>query len=606
MRFTEPWVLIGLLALPGLWRRGFGVVRGALDSLASIGAPDRLRANATPPRNRRTILVLLSLGFSAGLIGAAGLEGPSHTTLQPGRGLDVLVAVDTSRSMATRDVSPDRLTAVRLLVEGVASQLKGDRFALAVFAGVAHLQCPFTADQAIIRRYLHQLETGTLPGGGTDLVGLLELVAKTAQRSGQGEMVLVLLTDGEDHREVHAEARALEAAKKLRTLGIVSVFVAVGSELGEPIPNGEGGYLEDRAGKPVVSRADRAGLKKLAEAAGGRFLVLEPGSDAAGALEGALIGLDRRARRPVRLEQRGAWYEWALGLSLLGFGVGLSLPRSVVMLSILPLLSGFSGPTHLDPDVVRGRAALEANEPQRALSYFTAARARGDHPAIDFNEGLAHMQAGNHGEAARAFSRAAARLTGPAQADAFAAKGAALARSGEKKEALSALRNALVRQPGHPAARSWLRHLLAPPPKPPDEQKGDEDNEDKERDPRSDGGPQGDSGESQPNESPSPSDGSGDAGTPPDGGASDEEKASESSPDNADGGAGNDAGPPPQAASDGDAGAPEKPSASGQAKGDAGPEAGDNLLENYRARERLLPYNRWAPPTPRRPVEKDW
>jgi Ca-activated chloride channel family protein len=611
MRFTEPWVLIGLIALPWMWRRGFGVVRGVVDGLGTVGAPASLRANAASPRNRLAVLLLLALGFVASSLGAAGLEGPSHTTLQPGRGLDVLVAIDTSRSMATRDVSPDRLTAVRLLVEGVASQLKGDRFALSVFAGVAHLQCPFTADQAIIRRYLQQLETGTLPGGGTDLVAVLELAAETGERAGEGELVLLLLTDGEDHREGHSEARAMEAAKKLNALGIVSLFVAVGSELGEPIPDGEGGYIEDRAGKPVVSRADRAGLAQLAEAAGGRFLVLEPGSDAAAAIETALLGMDRRAQRPIRVERRDPWYQWAIALGLFSFGLGLSLPRSAGLLLLLPLLSGFTGPTHLDPDVVRGRAALEAGEAQRALAYFAAARRRGDHPAIDFNEGLAHGLAGDHGEAGRAFGRAAARLTGPAQAEAFAAKGAALARSGDKKEAIKALRNALIRQPGHPAARSWLRHLLAAPPKPPNDKKDGDDSEGDDRSESSDGGPPSDGGGKGENPS-EPESGGGDSGPGPDSGpdpgaAGDgEQQPSPGVNDRPDAGAQNDGGGAADPVPSGDAGQGAQAGAQGQPKTDAGPQVGDNLLENYRARERLLPYNRWAPPVPRRPVEKDW
>ena len=102
----------------------------------------------------------------------------------------MLIAVDTSRSMAARDLSPDRLVAARILVESISQRLLGDRMGLIAFSGVAHLQCPFTADLSIFRRYLQQLEPGSLPVGGTDLSQAIDLAIDIFERAGEGDVLV--------------------------------------------------------------------------------------------------------------------------------------------------------------------------------------------------------------------------------------------------------------------------------------------------------------------------------------------------------------------------------------------------------------------------------
>ena len=163
MRLAEPLWLLLLLALPWLWRWGFGLLRGEPDALRVLGDPDSLRANQPTEIRRRLIRGLGCAAWVCLVLALARVEGAPEAEVVPGRGLDVLVAIDTSRSMTARDLNPDRLVAARILVEALSQRLQGDRMGLMAFSGVAHLQCPFTADLSIFRRYLQQLEAGAVP-----------------------------------------------------------------------------------------------------------------------------------------------------------------------------------------------------------------------------------------------------------------------------------------------------------------------------------------------------------------------------------------------------------------------------------------------------------
>ena len=600
MRFAEPLWLVGLLIVPVLWRWGFGLVAGRPDALERLGDPVGLRSNQALESRQRWVRILASSAYVLTVLALAQFEGAPEATVVPGRGLDVLVAVDTSRSMAARDLTPDRLVAAKILVESLSQRLQGDRMGLIAFSGVAHLQCPFTADLSIFRRYVQQLEAGALPVGGTNLSQAVDLALQIFERAGEGDRVLVLMTDGEDHSGEEMKA----IGERLKAAGVKTHLVAVGSDLGEPVPDSKGGYLRDRQGRPVVSRTDRKGLKVMTDAADGVLFGLQPGSPAADRLEGAILALDRQANRPTRHERRPRWYLGLLaGAWLLG-ALARRLPSQALILALLPLLTGMTGMRHEDPDARRGLELLKEGKADEALAAFDAATQRGASPALSYNRGLALMSKGESQKAAQAFARASARLEGVRRADAEAARGMALARNGDKKEALRALTNALRLKPNHPVATPWLRHLLAPQPKPPDDKDKNQDDKDQNQDgdqqsdPKSgDGGPQPDAGPSDDSGAQSKDSPQQDRQGRPEAGPQPEQTQPQPEP-------AGDAGPEPESE---DAGANNQPQQAQEKGGDAGPESDqENLLRNYQARERLLPLDLWKGSRQQRPVEKDW
>ncbi len=189
---------------------------------------------------------LLCLALAGPLVGYRWQEIGS-------RGNEIVFAIDTSRSMLTPDVKPDRLTRAKFGVDDLAMRLENDALGLVAFAGSAFLVNPITLDHVAFHGSLNALDTHTIPRGGTNITSAIQVAARAMPRHGAGDKILILLTDGED-----LEGDAVAAAKAAHEAGLIIYTVGVGTKAGEPIPlpADEGGYVKDEAGAVVTSRLD--------------------------------------------------------------------------------------------------------------------------------------------------------------------------------------------------------------------------------------------------------------------------------------------------------------------------------------------------------------
>ncbi|HYV31321.1 MAG TPA: VWA domain-containing protein, partial [Candidatus Binatia bacterium] len=178
------------------------------------------------------------------------------------RGLDIVIAIDTSKSMLAEDIAPNRLARAKLSALDLMQQARSDRLGLVAFAGSAFLQCPLTVDDVAFRQSVESLDVNTIPQGGTALAEAIE-TAMTAFKEGENYKVLVLFTDGEDH-----DSGALEAAKKAAQAGLQIFTIGIGSAEGEllPIKDGKGrtDYVRDEQGNVVKSHLNEALLQDIA------------------------------------------------------------------------------------------------------------------------------------------------------------------------------------------------------------------------------------------------------------------------------------------------------------------------------------------------------
>lgn len=189
------------------------------------------------------------------------------------RGIDVVVALDASKSMLARDVAPSRLERARLELTTLLDELKGDRVAVVAFAGDAFIQCPLTSDYGAARIFLRSIDPNQMPQGGTNIGAALLLARQVFDNADRGskDKVIVLLSDGEDLTGAIDEG--IEALKEINAKVLA---VGIGSDQGEPIPvltdRGEVvGYKKDEGGTTVITRLDRAGLTRVAKDTGGEF-----------------------------------------------------------------------------------------------------------------------------------------------------------------------------------------------------------------------------------------------------------------------------------------------------------------------------------------------
>jgi len=433
MKFVQPlWLLAGLIAGAALvwrYRRFDARQRTELAKFASASLIAQLTASVSPARRQfKRVLVIagvacLAVALARPLIGFRWEEAKRN-------GLDVMIAVDTSKSMLAQDVKPDRLTRAKMAVEDLLAKLDGDRVGLVAFAGSSFLQCPLTLDYDAFRQSLDALDVNIIPRGGTDLAAAIHETEAALEGNGNNERILVLLTDGED-----LEGNALEAARAAAKNGLKIFTVGVGSANGELIPATDelGGtqFAKDASGQFVKSRLDETMLKQIAEATGAMYQPL--GQQAQGLETIYSQGMAQFTRRELasRLQKVGIErFQWplALGLFFLVLEPLLGIRRNKrvtkpaatsrptlaaswnrmarpAMAGAAVALLTVAGSAHASVGSAE-KAFLKGDYTKAEQEYRQAATKNPDKPELQYNLGAAAYKAGTFDQAAESFAKA--------------------------------------------------------------------------------------------------------------------------------------------------------------------------------------------------------
>ncbi len=270
---------------------------------------------------RITRATLLIIGAALVLIAFAGPQYGSRTRVLRKRGIDIVIALDFSKSMLARDVHPSRIKRAKGELERLLADLDGDRVGLVAFAGDA-MAFPMTVDYSAVRLFLRDLGPMDMPVGGTAigkaLIASKRLIESSNEsRNDEGSpdqrsRVVILLTDGEDH-----EGDPIAAAEELHTAGIRVYTVGIGSGSGEPIPSytDDGtltGHMKDADGRLVMtalSPENEDTLREIAATTGGEYVRAEEGTVGVAEIRTELAKLqasERKARRVTVHENRFA------------------------------------------------------------------------------------------------------------------------------------------------------------------------------------------------------------------------------------------------------------------------------------------------------------
>jgi Ca-activated chloride channel homolog len=209
-------------------------------------------------------VILLLIAFTRPQIGFKWKE-------QKREGLDIVFAIDVSRSMLAEDISPNRLERTKMAVGNIINRLSGDRIGLVAFAGQAFLQCPLTLDYDGFRVTLSDLSTDTIPLGGTVLSEAIRESVNAFEKGQVKYRVIILISDGEEH-----EGNAINSAKQAAESGIKIFCIGVGSPTGANLPitdkSGKREFIRDQYNKNVLSRLNEELLKEIAFATGGSYV----------------------------------------------------------------------------------------------------------------------------------------------------------------------------------------------------------------------------------------------------------------------------------------------------------------------------------------------
>jgi Ca-activated chloride channel family protein len=320
MRFAEPyWLSAGavvVVLLFGLRVRAERLTKRAIDTLSGARL---INAGTLPSPFRRWLRVFVTcVAVAAGFVALARPQKGKEWQTLDRKGTDLLLVIDTSKSMNTDDVSPTRLERTKLSVRDLVARFPEDRIGLMAFAGDAYLESPLTLDHSALLETLSTFDTSIIPRPGTDIGRAIDSAVHALKADSGSQKVMVLLSDGEDLR-----GQALDAAKRAAATGITIDTVGVGTPAGELVPakNEQGatiGIVRDENGTPVRSRLDESGLRAIAQATHGTYRPL--GADGAG-----LDRLYAESLAPLSHLEKGTklqrvyaeWFALPLGLSLL-------------------------------------------------------------------------------------------------------------------------------------------------------------------------------------------------------------------------------------------------------------------------------------------------
>jgi Ca-activated chloride channel family protein len=326
------------------------------------------------------------------------------------RGIDILIALDTSRSMLAEDIRPNRLERSRLAILDLLQEVRGDRVGLIAFSGSAFLQCPLTLDYQAFRQTLAAISTETIPRGGTNVAAAIEEALAYFDDSANAKL-LILITDGED-----LGASGIEAARDAAAEGLRILTVGVGSARGELIPitgpDGQRTFLRDQEGNPVSTSLDAATLQAIAAAANGVYAPLGPtGSGLEEVYQFSLEQMPARDRNETIQRIPIERFQWPLLAALLLLLVEsvLSTRRRGRLANTLTGLLIF-GALALQPDSVlagpvkeAGTAFAEERYEEAVTLYREALDPESPQPGILFNMGVAAYRSGDWETAIGAF-----------------------------------------------------------------------------------------------------------------------------------------------------------------------------------------------------------
>ncbi len=250
---------------------------------------------------------MLGLAFVAGVIMAMDLRKPGGPEGMNRKGIDVVIALDVSKSMLATDLAPNRLERAKQLVGKLMDEMPNNRIGLVLFAGKAYLQMPLTTDHGAARMFVMSASPDAVPQQGTVISEAIRRSSNAFNVTERRFKSMVLISDGEDH-----DPEAVTTAKELAEYGLMINTVGVGSPDGSYIPDPATGQnkVDPATGSAVISKLNEDILKQVSATTNGVYVHLEDTDEAVTQLMDQLSQIETRAYTDVSLINFKAYYWW--------------------------------------------------------------------------------------------------------------------------------------------------------------------------------------------------------------------------------------------------------------------------------------------------------
>lgn len=324
-RFQHIEFLIALATVPLIVLLYFQLLYWKKNTAKKIGDPKLVQALIAnySPINFLLKFMLFALALAAVIVASANLRKPGAMDDVQRKGVDVVIAMDVSKSMLAEDIKPNRLERARQLVYKLMDKLPNDRVGLVLFAGRAYLQMPLTTDHGAARMYIQQAGPDVVPTQGTVISEALRASNSAFNSKERKFKSIVLITDGEDH-----DAAAVPLAQQLAEDGVMINSVGIGSAEGAPIMDpATSTYKKDENGTTVVTRLNETELQQLAGATKGIYVKLNEVDEAVNAITKQLSTIETTTLDDNAFRDYRSYFQWFLALALALLMIEFFLPE---------------------------------------------------------------------------------------------------------------------------------------------------------------------------------------------------------------------------------------------------------------------------------------
>ncbi len=474
LRFQHTEYLLALAAIPVLVLLYFIALRWKKKTIKKIGDERLVKEmikNYSPQRFAVKFLLIVT-AFASTVFALANLRSPKGSEKVSRNGIDVMIALDVSKSMLAQDIKPTRLDRAKQAIGKLIDKLNNDRIGIVVFAGKAYLQMPLTGDHGAAKMYLSSATPDIVPTQGTVIGEALKMCYASFNTKEKKYKSVILISDGEDHDE-----EATKVAAQMAAEGVMINTVGIGSAEGaEIIDAATNEAKKDNEGNTVITKLNEAGLQAIAEKGNGIYQLYNNSDDVVAKLDAQLSSMDQRTVTEDSLVNYESFFQYFLLLSLLLLVIesfiserisiskikGIAVNKAAFLPLAFCILPFFSVAQDDKAIIKKGNDAYNKNEFDKAAEQYQKVTTKTPANATaQFNLGNALYKTDKKDEAISAYENAVANAAAKGEkSKAFYNKGVVLQNNKKLPECIDAYKNSLKLDPQDDDARQNLQKAL--------------------------------------------------------------------------------------------------------------------------------------------------